>query len=133
MRCHFTLLLDLKYLIFVTLQQYLQVRKSVPPTLRPSVQMKECTPHSFSPLYRWEGRVYYTLFPLQYGGDLKMYPTLFFPTVKMGRKSVPPTLFFYNGEKECGVHFHISTLLKGKKYMYPLYSSPRHRGEIFKE
>ena len=30
MRCHFTLLLDLKYLIFVSLQQYLQVRKSVP-------------------------------------------------------------------------------------------------------
>jgi len=62
-------------------------KKSVPPTLFPhhTDGEKECTPHSFSPLYRWRERVSYTLFPLQYGGNLKMYPTLFFPIIE-GKK-----------------------------------------------
>jgi len=50
-------------------------------------------PHCFSPLNGWGERVYYTLFPVQYGGNLKMYPTLFFPTVQMGER-VYYTLFF---------------------------------------
>ena len=32
-------------------------------------------------LYRWRERVNYTLFPLQYGGNFKIYPLLFFPIV----------------------------------------------------
>jgi len=55
---------------------------------------KECTPHCFSPPYRWRERVYCTPFPLQYGGNLKMYPTLFFPIVIRWEKECTPTLFF---------------------------------------
>ena len=63
---------------------------------------KQCTPHYFSPPYRWGERVNYTLFPLQYGGNLIVYPpTLFSHCNKMEKKSVPPTLFFpiIEGEK----------------------------------
>ena len=46
---------------------------------------------------------------------MKMYPTLFFSIV--GKKSGGHTLspHLYGGEKECGIHFQISTVLKGKK------------------
>ena len=63
-----------------------------PPTLFPHLTdgEKQCTPHSFSPPYRWRERVNYTLFPLQYGGNLKMYPTLFFPIViRWGNRVYP--------------------------------------------
>ena len=71
----------------------LRMRKnSVPPTLFPHLtdEEKQCTPHSFSPPYRWGERVDYTLFPLQYGGNLKVYPSLFFPIVIRWRKRVYP-------------------------------------------
>ena len=66
----------------------------------PSRQKKQCTPHSFSPPYRWGETV---------------YPSLFFPTLQMGRKSglhsfspsirwksesVPPTLFSHCNKME---------------------------------
>ena len=46
---------------------------------------------------------------------MKMYPTLFLSIVekKSGGHTLSPHL--YGGEKECGIHFQISTVLKGKK------------------
>jgi len=81
--------------------------KSVPPTVSPhrTDGEKECTPHCFTPPYRWGARVYYTLFPLQYGGNPIMYPTLFFTIV-----------------------------IRWEKRVYPLHSfSPSYRGKTFKE
>ena len=65
-------------LFFPTLQMG---RKSVPPTFFPHLTdgEKQCTPHCFSPPYGWGERVDYTLFSLQYGGNLKVYLPLFFP------------------------------------------------------
>ena len=76
-------------LSFPTLQMG---RKSVPPTLFPHLTdgEKQCTPHCFSPSVRWGKTVDYTLFPLQYGGNLKVYPPLFFPIVIRWRKRVYP-------------------------------------------
>ena len=76
-------------LFFPTLQMG---KNSVPPTLFPHLTdgEKQCTPHSFSPPYRWGERVDYTLFLLQYGGNLKVYPPLFFPIVIRWRKRVYP-------------------------------------------
>ena len=68
-----------------------------PHTLSPHLTdgEKQCTPHSFSPPYRWRERVNYTLFPLQYGGNLKVYPTLFFPIViRWGKRVYPLHSFF---------------------------------------
>ena len=49
---------------------------------------------------------------------------MFFPSM-MGKKSVGGTLLFpsyYDGKKECGVHFQMSTVLKGKKSVVHSFS-----------
>ena len=76
---------------YMSRQDWSQQRKErvYPPTLFPHLTdgEKECTPHSFSPPYRWGERV---------------YPSLFSPTLQMGKNSVPPTLspHLTDGEKE---------------------------------
>ena len=94
-------------------------RNSVPATLFPHLTdgEKECTPHSFSPPYRWGKTVYPPLFfptlrmgrksglhsfsPLVRWKSESVPPTLFSHCNKMEKKSVPPTLFFpiIEGEK----------------------------------
>ena len=103
-------------LFFPTLQMG---KNSVPPTLFPHLTdgEKQCTPHSFSPPYRWGKTVYPPLFfpTLQMGRKSGLHsfspsvrwksesvpPTLFSHCNKMEKKSVPPTLFFpiIEGEK----------------------------------
>ena len=59
-------------------------------------------PHTLSPPYRWGETVNYTLFPLQYSGNLKANPTLFFPIViRWGKRVYPLHSFFpiIEGEK----------------------------------
>ena len=94
-------------------------KNSVPLTLFPHLTdgEKQCTPHSFSPPYRWGKTVYPSLFfpTLQMGRKSELHSfspsvrwkfesvphTLFPHCNKMGKKSVPPTLFFpiIEGEK----------------------------------
>ena len=74
---------------------------------------KECTPHCFTPLYRWGERVYPPLFDPTIQMGRKSVPPLFHPTVQMGRMSVlhsfspsvrwkfdnvPHTLFFHRNK-----------------------------------
>jgi len=93
---------------------------------------KECTPHSFSPPYRWEGRVYYTIFPLQYGGNLKMCPTLFFPHRTDGKEECTPHSFFptVKMERKSVLHsFSPSVRWKFENVPHTLFFSHHTDGE----
>ena len=69
--------------------------KVVKDRIGPGIQKKQCTPTLFPHLT--DGRksgLHSFFFPLQYGGNLKVYPLFFSHCHKMEKKSVPPTLFF---------------------------------------
>ena len=76
--------------------KYMSIKTGLVPT-----DKRNSVPPTLTPLYRRGERVDYILSPLQYGGNLKVYPPLFFPIVKRWRKRVYPLHSFpiIEGEK----------------------------------
>jgi len=78
----------------------------------------------FPILLRWKKRVWGTLSKFHRTEGEKECSTLFLPICTVGGNSGGYTLspHLYGGEKECGVHYQISTIQKGKKSVVHSFS-----------